>query len=146
MGQSNKRWRKPVYIVLGTLTLGLGALGLFLPVLPTTPLWLLTAYLYMHSSPELYQRAMSNRLFGGVVRNFQLYRAIPLRSKIIIMVVLWGGISLSCYAVAKLWLTILLLLTALCISIHVLSYPTLTLQLRKEKEEELAHKNREQQA
>ncbi len=139
-----KGWRKPLYITLGTLALALGALGLFLPVLPTTPLWLLTAYFYTHSSPELYERAMRNPIFGSVVRNFQLYRAIPLHTKIIIMVILWGGITLSCYAVAKLWLTILLLFTALCISIHVLSYPTLTQQLRKEKEGELAHKNREQ--
>lgn len=144
--KQKKGWRKPMYIVLGTLTLGLGALGIFLPVLPTTPLWLLTAYFYMHSSPALYKRAMHNRIFGGVVRNFQLYRAIPLHTKAIIMVVLWGSISLSCYFVDKLWLIVLLPIIALGISIHVLSYPTLTPQLRKEKEGELARKNREQQA
>ncbi len=118
--------RKYLYITFGTLTLVLGALGMFLPVLPTTPFWLLTAYLYLNSSKTLYQRVMNHPIFGHVVRNFTRYKAIPKRIKVVIVTTLWVTIILSCCLVDRWPITLLLLLIALGVTIHILSYKTLT--------------------
>ena len=124
-------WRKTLFIVLGCITLLLGALGLVLPVLPTTPFWLLTAYLFLKSSPRLYACAMSNRVFGAIVKSFQLYHAIPLHAKIISIVMMWGTIIFSSFLIGKLWLTIVLVFISTCVSIHILRYPTLTEELKQ---------------
>ena len=83
--------RQPVYVILGTMFLLLGALGLFLPVLPTTPFWLLTCWFYLRGSNRLYARVMRNPYFGGYMRGFLEEKAIPLHGKIVTVVVMWGS-------------------------------------------------------
>ena len=83
--------RQPVYVILGTMFLLLGALGLFLPLLPTTPFWLLTCWFYLRGSNRLYARVMRNPYFGGYMRGFLEEKAIPLHGKIVTVVVMWGS-------------------------------------------------------
>lgn len=120
--------------VVGLLSFGLGFLGMFLPVLPTTPLWLLAAFSFMKGSKRLYRWAMSYRLFNEVVTNFSLHRAIPLRIKIISVTTLWITIAISCVVVGMWWLRILLLTIAVAVTWHILSFRTLTPELRSEIE------------
>ena len=116
---------KKMYILLGSISLALGTLGIFLPLLPTTPFYLLTAWLYMRGSERLYRRAMSNNYFGTIVRNFQEDKSIPLKTKIIVVSMLWGTISLSAFLVVSAWwLRALLFAIAVGVTIHVLSYRT----------------------
>lgn len=72
---------KTLYIALGTLSLALGILGIFLPLLPTTPFLLLTAALYFKSSPRLYNWLLNHKHLGPYIRNFRENKAIPLRAK-----------------------------------------------------------------
>ncbi len=134
-----KRWRKPLYLIFGSITLILGAIGLVLPILPTTPFWLLTAYFFVNSSPKLHKKAMNNIVFGSIVRNFQLYKAIPKHVKIKIIAILWSSITLSTYIVDNIWITILLMIIAIAVTIHIISYPNLTKELkdRIDKEQEI---------
>lgn len=129
---------KILWNVVGVLAFILGACGLFLPVLPTTPLWLLAAYCLLRGSHSLYERAMSVRLFNSIVTTYQVYRAIPLHAKIIAISTLWATIILSCIIVGKWWLITLLLLIATGVTWHILSYRTLSKeeweQLKKEVE------------
>ena len=62
--------RRIIYITLGTFFLILGAIGIFVPLLPTTPFWLLTCWFYVRSSERLYNRVMSNRYFGPHIKGF----------------------------------------------------------------------------
>jgi len=62
---------KPVLVVLGTISLGLGVTGIFLPGLPTTPFLLLTAGLYVRSSERLYAMVLDNRFIGKHIKEFQ---------------------------------------------------------------------------
>ena len=121
MGKSTKI----TFIILGTISLLLGTLGIFLPLLPTTPFYLLTAWLYMRSSEKLYHKVMKNKYFGTIVRNFQEDKTIALRTKIIIVSMLWFSILISAFWVVSLWwVRLLLLAVAVGVTVHVLSFRT----------------------
>ena len=117
--------RRIIYIILGSFFLRLGAVGIFVPLLPTTPFWLLTCWFYLRSSEKLYNRAMSNRYFGTYIRNFLVDKAIPLRSKIISVSIMWlSAILTSLYLIEYLWVKILLILISAGVTWHILSFPT----------------------
>ena len=90
---------KVLYILFGTLSLALGIIGIFLPLLPTTPFLLLTAALYVRSSPRLYNRLLHHKYLGSYIRNFRENKAIPLRAKIIsvsLILVAKGSVVADC--------------------------------------------------
>lgn len=120
------KYKKLIFIILGSISFLLGALGLFLPVLPTTPFWLLTAYLYLKSSRKLYDRAMAIPLFGKIVTDFQIHKAISKRTKIISVSTIWITVALSIYIVKILWVSFLLIAISVGVSWHILSYKTLS--------------------
>ena len=70
-------------ISLGSISLALGVIGIFLPILPTTPFLLLTAWLYAKSSPTLYHWLLTNKYFGKYIRRYRQGLGIPLKTKII---------------------------------------------------------------
>ena len=109
---------KTLYIVLGSISLGLGILGIFLPLLP--------AALYFKGSPRLYNWLLNHRHFGPYIRNFRENKAIPLRAKIISLVLMWGTM-LYCifFLIPFLWVKILLGLIAAGVTYHILSFKTL---------------------
>ncbi|MBQ2414487.1 MAG: YbaN family protein [Rikenellaceae bacterium] len=120
---------KTVYIILGSLSLALGIVGIFIPLLPTTPLLLLSAALYFRSSPQLYEWLLNHPKLGTYIRNFREYNAIPLRAKIVSITLLWLTIGYCVVAVIEpLWLRITLMLLASAITIHILSFKTLKKQ------------------
>lgn len=115
-----------VYITLGSLSLLLGVLGIFLPLLPTTPFLLLTATLYCKASPKLYDWLLNHKYLGNYIRNFRENKAIPLKAKIISVSLIWITIGYCIWQIAPyFWLKALLFLLALGISIHILSFRTL---------------------
>lgn len=117
---------KYLYIAAGTLSLILGVVGIFVPLLPTTPFLLLTAALYFKSSPRLYDWLLRNRYLGIYIRNFREYKAIPLRAKIVSVLLLWATIGYCVLAVVEaLWLRLLLAAIAVGVTIHIWSYKTL---------------------
>ena len=75
---------------LGCLSFVLGVVGIFVPLLPTTPFLLLSAALWVRSSPRLYDWLLAHPCLGGYVRNFRENRAIPLRAKIVSLTLMWG--------------------------------------------------------
>ena len=117
---------KTICIILGTLSLGLGILGIFLPLLPTTPFLLLTAALYFKGSPRLYQWLLNHKYFGTYIRNFRENKAIPLRAKIISLLLMWGTM-LYCifFLIPLVWVKVLLFLIAVGVTYHILSFKTL---------------------
>ena len=117
---------KALYVLLGTLSLALGIIGIVLPLLPTTPFLLLTAALYVRSSPRLYDWLLRQKHLGPYIRNFRENRAIPLKAKIISVSLLWITILYCVFFIAThWWLKIVLLLIAAGTSYHILSFKTL---------------------
>lgn len=116
--------KKTVLIITGALSLGLGVTGMFLPVLPTTPFLLLTAWCWMKGSPRLHAWLMSRPKFGPYIRDFQEHKAIPVRVKAVSVTTLWLTIGLSIALVHPLWLRILLAVIATGVTVHILSFKT----------------------
>ena len=73
------RFIRAVLIVAGTLCVGLGALGIFLPLLPTTPFLLLAAACYARSSQRFYDWLLNNKYLGQYITGYVQRRGYPLR-------------------------------------------------------------------
>ena len=100
---------KLFYIILGSTALALGMLGIFLPLLPTTPFLLLSAWFYCKGSDRLYGWLMSHPYLGSYIRNYREKRAITLQSKATAVSLMFVTILICILFVAEsLWLKILL--------------------------------------
>jgi len=86
---------KALLILLGTISLMLGILGIFVPGLPTTPFLLLTALLYMKSSNRLYIWLIKNRFLGKYITNYQRRKGMTRRQKIYSISLMWIMIIIS---------------------------------------------------
>ena len=118
---------KSVFIAAGTLFVILGAVGVFVPVLPTTPFLLLAAAFYARSSRRLYHWLLSNRLFGEYVRKYREGRGLPLRLKILTILTLWLTIgSTALFAVSSLRGRLILFLIAAGVTLHLIMIKTST--------------------
>jgi uncharacterized membrane protein YbaN (DUF454 family) len=116
---------KKLLTVFGLISLVLGVGGIFLPLLPTTPFLLLSAWLFAKSSERWHRWLLQHKQLGGYIRQFQEDKSIPLRIKIISISMLWVTILFSVIVVAKTgWLKILLLVIATGVSVHILSFKT----------------------
>jgi hypothetical protein len=124
---SRARIRKGFLISVGVLSVGLGLLGVFIPLLPTTPFLLLAASCFMRSSQRLYDWLLHHRWFGVHIRNYREHRAISLRAKVGTLVVLWGVIGTTAwFAVTVWWVRLLLCGVAAGVTLHLSHLRTLT--------------------
>lgn len=114
-------------IAAGTLALALGVVGIFVPLLPTTPFLLLAAALYLRCSPRLYEWLLRQKYLGSYIRDFRENRAIPLRAKILSVAMVWLSIGYCILRVvdAWRWAQLALFLLAAGISIRILTFATL---------------------
>jgi hypothetical protein len=119
------RLKRSLLIGAGSLAVGLGILGVLLPVLPTTPFLLLAAACYAKSSDRFYRWLMTNRYLGEYIRNYREGRGIPARTKAFTLTCLWATISFSALVVVEpLPVKIILFVIATCVSAHILTRPT----------------------
>jgi hypothetical protein len=116
--------KKAALVAAGSVCLALAVLGVFLPLLPTTPFLLLASACYVRSSERLHAWLMGNRLLGGYIRNFQERRGVPLRAKLVTVALIWLPLLYSIYRLDILWLEMLLLLMGVTWSILVFRMKT----------------------
>jgi uncharacterized membrane protein YbaN (DUF454 family) len=125
LNKKEKTLKKPVkilLIILGTFLIGISIVGIFIPVLPTTPLLLLAAALYAKSSKRFYNWLINNRILGRYIKDYREGKGIPLKVKIIAISILWITIGYSAiFAIDILWVRILLVLIAVGVTIHISS-------------------------
>jgi hypothetical protein len=117
---------KWLLITVGVFSVALGVIGIFLPLLPTTPFLLLAAACFARSSDRLYRWLTAHRVFGSYIRNYREQRAIPLRAKVVTLLTLWASIGYVVIFVAEsLLLRIALFLIASAVTWHVLRISTM---------------------
>lgn len=117
--------RKHLLVVAGTLSLGLGIVGIFVPILPTTPFLLLSAACYARGSRRLHDWLMSRPRLGAYIRRYREGLGIPLGTKLITVALLWATIGFAVLVAAEsAWLRVLLVVIAVGVTVHVLARPT----------------------
>ena len=117
---------KFILTILGFIALGLGVLGAFVPVLPTTPFLLLSAALFLRSNKKLYEWLLNHHRLGTYISNFMVHKAIPLRVKVVSISVLWITLLYCAVFISQHWaLRVLFIAIAIGVTIHILSYKTL---------------------
>jgi len=117
--------KKGFYILLGTLALALGAIGLFIPVLPTTPLVILAAACYFRGSERLYNWILESSLFGETIRNYRAGKGLTKNTKIRAVGLMWVVIlSSAFFFVDNNLIRVSLIAIATAVSAYILRLPT----------------------
>ncbi|HBS5674126.1 DUF454 family protein [Klebsiella pneumoniae] len=120
-----------ILTIIGWLAVALGTLGVFLPLLPTTPFILLAAWCFARSSPRFHQWLLYRSWFGGYLLHWQQYRAMPRGAKprAIAMIVVTFAISL--WLVKLTWVRIMLLVILACLLIFMWRIPVVDAKQQK---------------
>ena len=83
---------KPIrilWILLGSLSVGMGVIGIFVPGWPTTIFLIVASYFYIRSSRRLYNWLINNKLLGIYIKNYLLGKGMPLKAKLISLIIMW---------------------------------------------------------
>jgi uncharacterized membrane protein YbaN (DUF454 family) len=117
---------RALFFVAGSVSLALGAIGIVLPVLPTTPFLLLALACYCRSSKRMTKWVLTNKYFGSYIRRYKEGKGIPIKTKIVAIATLWITISYSAFFIVNVWWIVQLILFAIAIavSIHIIRLPT----------------------
>lgn len=105
--------------------MALGVVGIFLPLLPTTPFLLLAAACFAKSSDRMHRWLLDNRWFGNYIRDYREGRGVPLRAKAVALVTLWASMGYAVfYCVPLFAVKVLLVAVAAAVSVHLLRLKT----------------------
>lgn len=115
--------KRLVWLSLGLLCVGLGTIGVILPLMPTTVFLLIAAYAFARSSPKLYNWLLGHRFFGPIIKNWRDHKAISLRAKRASAISMIVIITLSWLAGAPIWVIITQTIILAIVSSFILTRP-----------------------
>ena len=108
--------------IIGLIAVVLGVVGIFVPLLPTTPFLLLASACFARGSERLHRWLLTNKLFGSYLRDFEQGKGIPLRGKIMAVGLLWISLGYSVYRLNSLALTLLLIAIGIAVSTYLIAF------------------------
>ncbi len=120
----SERVKRILLIIAGSLLVIIGSIGIIMPILPTTPFLLLAAACFIRSSGKCYNWLVRNRFLGSYIKNYLDGSGMPMRAKLITIVILWASIGFSMYRIHNPWITALLAAVAVGVSIHIFTIRT----------------------
>lgn len=124
--------KKYAFLVLGTLSLGIGMIGVVIPILPTTPFLLIASFLYLRSSKRMHNWLINHKVFGSYIYCYMTYRAISARSKTGILIFLWATLAGSVTVIQQIYIEVLLVIVGLAVTTHILLLKTFSAEEMKE--------------
>ncbi len=111
--------------IAGAISLAMGAIGIFVPVLPTTPFVLLASFCFARGSPALHRWLFANQAFGPMLREWDEHRSIPYRTKIAAIAMMSTSLAASiAFAVDPTWLQVTLALLGIALAIRIYRIPS----------------------
>ena len=112
--------QKQIWTIAGTISLGLGIVGIFVPILPTTPFLLLAAFFYGRGSQRFHDWLVYRSRFSGYIYNYRAGLGIPLKQKVLTIALLWLTIGFSVVFVTdNWWIRALLVIVAAGVTTHL---------------------------
>jgi uncharacterized membrane protein YbaN (DUF454 family) len=127
--KGNVRISEKIFRILliscGTFFVIIGFIGIFLPLLPTTPFLLLAAACYARGSKKFYNWLITNRWFGEYIKNYREKKGIPIKTKVFAILILWITISYSIFIMDILLIRIILIVVLTGVTCHLLTIKTL---------------------
>ncbi len=123
-------------LVVGTMSVIAGLIGILLPLVPTTPFLLLAAWCFARSSPRFYRLLLGNRWLGPYIRNYREGRGLTMAAKVSTLVVLWLAIASTVWFIAPMpWARVVLIAIATGVTIYLLRLPTTTAEASQTRAE-----------
>jgi len=115
------RLKRQLLIITGTICVVIGVIGIFIPILPTTPFLLLATACYLRSSQRFHSWLMNNRVFGVYIRNYTEGRGMPIKVKLFTITLLWVTIGISISVAAPNWIVkTILIIIAIGVTLHII--------------------------
>lgn len=118
---------RAILVAVGSVSVAIGTIGAFVPVLPTTPFLLLAAACYLRASDRLYHRLLAHRLFGAYLAAYLRGEGIPLKTKLLALAMLWASLGASAlFAVPPRlwWVRLILLAVGAGVTAHLIAVKT----------------------
>jgi uncharacterized membrane protein YbaN (DUF454 family) len=130
--EQGRKIARVLWFIAGTICVVLGAIGIVLPILPTTPFLLAAAACYYKSSERMHRWLLNNKWFGEYIRNYTEGKGLTMKTKITALTVLWITISFSTVfmldrllpAQLVLPMQLTMIAVAIAVSAHILRLPT----------------------
>ena len=117
--------KKPLLITIGWFCVGLGVLGIIMPLFPTTPFLLVAVWAFSKSSPELAERIRNHRLAGALIRDWQDEGIIPVKAKLLAVSMMTAVLLyLALWAKTPLWMVIAVGAVLLATAIYIVTRPS----------------------
>jgi len=123
--QVRHAWLRWLLLGIGWLSVALGVIGIFLPVLPTTPFLLLAAACFVRSSRRVYIWLVTHPHLGPWIRDYLDGEGIPFKAKAWAIGLMWASILLSCYLIPLLPARLFMLTSAVLVTLYILRQKTL---------------------
>ncbi len=114
---------KSLLLLTGLVSVALGVLGIFLPLLPTTPFILLAGFCFARSSQRFHDWLLNHPWFGEILRTYQAGLGIEPRIRNRTLMIMWLGMFISMLIVNRLWSVFLLTAIGLAVSVYLLRLP-----------------------
>lgn len=120
MGKTTKR----LFTAAGHVLFAVGFVGIFLPLLPTTPFVILAAWCYERGSPRFHALLLENKYVGPYVYNWKRNRSIPLRAKVVAVTMITASIGWTVYAAPLIAVKVVMATIGVCVSAYIVTRPT----------------------
>ncbi len=114
------RW---LYLAAGWTALGLGVVGVALPLMPTTVFVLIAAFCFARSSERFHRWILSHRLFGPMVRNFREGRGLPRQARFRAVTLIWITMGVSMWVIHAWWAVALLSAIGISLTVYLYRLP-----------------------
>jgi uncharacterized protein len=125
MAPAPDKFKKQIFVIAGSIALGLGVIGIVIPVLPTTPFLLLAALCYLRGSQRLYDSLLGNRFIGNYIKNYLRDKGMSRVNKVWTISLLWIAILCTAFfATGNLAVRIILAVVLIGVTVHILLIKT----------------------
>ena len=116
--------KQKIMISVGFVSILIGVLGIFIPLLPTTPFLLLSGFLFSKSSSKFHYWLLNHKYLGKYLKNYSEKKGIPIKAKLFTILLLWITITTSTILfIEVIWVKLLLLIIAIAVTVHLIVIP-----------------------